>query len=116
MDLLGFGVSDKTQNADYSIELFAQLPPDFIQAMYDDETWVSDKQWIVAGNSSGGLCSLGAAEQLPDLVRAVVLFNCAGGMTGFRYEDVPIILGPLLYFLQRVVLGPSLGGRFFANF
>jgi hypothetical protein len=52
---------------------------------------------------------------LPELVRGVVLFNCAG-MTGFRYEDVPLMLRPVLYFLQYVVLGSSLGGRFFANF
>jgi pimeloyl-ACP methyl ester carboxylesterase len=78
--------------------------------------WVSNKQWIIAGNSIGGLCSLGVAEQLPDLVRAIVLFNCVGGMTGFRYEDVPMMLRPLLYFLRHVVLGPSLGGCFFANF
>jgi pimeloyl-ACP methyl ester carboxylesterase len=116
VDLIGFGASAKPKNADYSIELFVKLLSDFIRAMYVDEKWVSDKQWIVAGNSIGGLCSLGVAEQLPDLVRAVVLFNCAGGMTGFRYEDVPLLLRPVLYFLQHVVLGPSLGGRFFANF
>jgi pimeloyl-ACP methyl ester carboxylesterase len=128
VDLLGFGASDKPKDANYSIELFVQLLSDFIQAMSyknkekedENKQWVSSdstNQWIVAGNSIGGLCSLGVAERLPELVRAVVLFNCAGGMTGFRYEDAPLLLRPVLYFLQHIVLSPSLGlGRRFFEF
>jgi pimeloyl-ACP methyl ester carboxylesterase len=112
VDLLGFGASPKAPDANYSIELFVQLLKDFMQTMHTTEK----KEWIVAGNSIGGLCSLAVAEELPDLVRGVVLFNCAGGMTGFRYEDVPIYARPILYFVQKVVLGPQWGGRFFKGF
>jgi pimeloyl-ACP methyl ester carboxylesterase len=110
VDLLGFGASDKPKDANYSIELFVTLLRDFIHTMH------SDRQWFVAGNSIGGLCALSVAEQSPDAVQGVVLFNCAGGMSGFRYEDVPIFVRPILYIVQKVVLGPKMGGDFFKNF
>jgi pimeloyl-ACP methyl ester carboxylesterase len=110
VDLLGFGFSDKPKDEHYCIELFVTLLRDFIHAMN------SDQKWFVAGNSIGGLCVLSVAEQLPETVQGVVLFNCAGGMTGFRYEDVPLWLHPVLYFLQKVVLGPGLGGFYYKNF
>jgi pimeloyl-ACP methyl ester carboxylesterase len=110
VDLLGFGSSDKPKNEHYCIELFVTLLRDFIRSMN------SDRKWFVAGNSIGGLCSLSVGEQLPDTVQGVILFNCAGGMTGFRYDDVPLLLRPLLYFLQKVVLGPSMGGAYYRNF
>ena len=110
IDLLGFGASDKPPSEAYSIELFTQLIVDFMQAM------PTDKPWVIAGNSIGGLCSLAVTEQIPQRVRGIVLFNCAGGMTGFRYEDVPWYLQPVLWFVQHVMLGPQMGGRFFADF
>jgi pimeloyl-ACP methyl ester carboxylesterase len=110
VDLLGFGASDKPKDEHYCIELFVTLLRDFIHTMH------SDQKWFVAGNSIGGLCSLSVAEQLPDTVQGVILFNCAGGMTGFRYDDVPLLLRPFLYFLQKVVLGPQLGGGYYRNF
>jgi pimeloyl-ACP methyl ester carboxylesterase len=119
IDLLGFGASPKPVDADYSIELFVQLVTDFIQTMKKSSGKGHDKaqpRWIVAGNSIGGLVSLGAAEKLPQLVKGVVLFNCAGGMTGFRYSDVPIYVRPLLWFFQKVLLGPRMGSSFFARF
>ncbi|GKY90314.1 hypothetical protein MPSEU_000005400 [Mayamaea pseudoterrestris] len=110
IDLLGFGASDKPPNAAYSIDLFASLIVDFMQAMH------TNKPWIIAGNSIGGLCSLRVTERIPEYIRGIVLLNCAGGMTGFRYEDVPVYLQPILFFVQKVMLGPQLGGRFFADF
>jgi pimeloyl-ACP methyl ester carboxylesterase len=110
VDLLGFGASDKPKDETYCIELYVALLRDFIQAMG------STKQWIVAGNSIGGLCCLSVADQSPEQVAGVVLFNCSGGMTGFRYGDVPLVARPILYFVQKVILGPQLGGRFFGGF
>jgi pimeloyl-ACP methyl ester carboxylesterase len=75
-----------------------------------------DKRWVVAGNSIGGLVSLGVADELRDIVRGVVLFNCAGGMTGFRYSDVPLYVRPILWFFQKVLLGPRMGSTFFSRF
>ena len=110
VDLLGFGASDKPADADYSIELFVALLTDFISMIN------APQQWVVAGNSIGGLCSLGVTKNLPDQVRGCVLFNASGGMSGFRYEDVSLFMRPVLWFVQKIVLGPQLGGRFFADF
>jgi pimeloyl-ACP methyl ester carboxylesterase len=119
LDLLGFGASEKPAKAaaSYSLELFARQMMDFMHAM-DPST-----PWIVAGNSMGGLCSLVAAaassspsSSLPSSknkvdIAAVVLFNCAGGMTGFRYADLPIWAHPIMGHVQYFVMG-AWHGRF----
>jgi pimeloyl-ACP methyl ester carboxylesterase len=114
IDLLGFGGSDKPGDFPYSIEEFSELCADFATAMTSEK-----KPWVLAGNSIGGLCALATAELLMNTdfpVKACVLFNCAGGMSGFRYEDVPVYIKPILWFVQNIVLGPQFGGRFFENF
>ena len=113
IDLLGFGASDKPA-IDYSIDLFVELIQDFVR----DKSISKDEKWVLAGNSIGGLCCLGTAAALPDVVGGVVLFNCSGGMSGFRFEDVPLALWPILWVVQNIVLNPQLpfGGAFFANF
>jgi pimeloyl-ACP methyl ester carboxylesterase len=110
IDLLGFGASDKPGDAPYSIELFAKLVQDFLLTMN------SKDPWMIAGNSIGGLTCLCVARELVSNIAGVILLNCAGGMTGFRYEDVSWLVRPVLYFVQHVVLGPAYGGRFFSNF
>lgn len=125
IDLLGFGKSDKPADAAYSIELFVSLVVDlmdFIDTKEDNDdkpSKANHKGWIVAGNSIGGLVSLGVAsakQKVNDPVCGIVLFNCAGGMSGFRYEDVPFLVRPILFFVQKVLLGPEWGGSFFADF
>lgn len=110
IDLLGFGASDKPKEEDYCIELFSKLIQDFIQDMNNRDPW------IICGNSIGGLCCLSVADALPHRIQAIVLFNCSGGMSGFRYEDVPSYLRVVLWFVQKVLLGPFWGGRFFSRF
>jgi len=112
IDLIGFGASDKPADVPYSIELFSQLLQDFINAVNPKDPF------FLMGNSIGGLCCLTLANDLPnDRVRGIVLFNCSGGMTGFRYEDVPYYIRPILYIVQNVVLNPAFGGKsFFENF
>ena len=130
IDLLGFGGSDKSKEEEYCIELWVDLICDFIRDRNKDfekehKSSVSadqeQRKWVVCGNSIGGLCSLGTAKQLPELVKGVTLFNCAGGMTGFRYEEIPLllkpILVPLLYFVQKVIFSPTgYGSKFFDDF
>lgn len=112
VDLLGFGGSDKPKDEEYCIELWVDLLCDFIDSIGE-----GDDKWVIAGNSIGGLCSLGVAARLKEQIRGVTLFNCAGGMTSFRYEELPFFLRPILYFVQNVVLAPNgYGGKFFQNF
>ena len=128
IDLLGFGGSDKPKDENYSIELWVQLLCDFIQAMKstsasasasadDDNRNRSTSKWVVAGNSIGGLCSLGVTSHQKELVRGCILFNCAQGMSMFREEEMASWMKPLVYFFRNVILNPDgYGGKFFENF
>ena len=125
----------------FSIELFGDLVQDFILEMDKQEsasttttttatapitTSINNndndhninkmQKWVLIGNSMGGLCSLQVAQRLKDRVCGVVLLNCAPGMSLFRYEDVPWPVRPLLWFFQKVMLGPYLGRWLFSNF
>lgn len=111
VDLLGFGGSDKPKDEDYSIELWVNLLSDFIKDMNKCQ------KWVVCGNSIGGLCALGVTAKMNDYVRGITLFNCAQGMSTFRYEELPFLLKPFIYFFQKVILDPNgYGGKFFENF
>ena len=139
IDMLGFGASDKptfsSTGVEYSYELSVQLATDFIrhQMTSTKSSKSTNTQWVVAGNSIGGLISLGVAERFLFLktqlqedavaepsdiptIRGIVLFNCSGGMSGFRYEDVPWFVRPILAFVKNIVLGPTFGRKFYQNF
>jgi pimeloyl-ACP methyl ester carboxylesterase len=125
IDLLGFGASDKPASVQYCMQLFFDLCTDFIQDMNQKEqqevSSSPEKQpptWFVAGNSIGGLTALGVARALPQIVQGVVLFACADGMSFFRYtpDTFPVYTWPLVWFFQKVILSPWIGGAFFANF
>jgi alpha-beta hydrolase superfamily lysophospholipase len=120
IDLLGFGGRDKPKDEDYSISLWVDLLCDFIENMtwslmdnHDLETTTIDdtsetiiskhrqqhqhqQPWVVCGNSIGGLCSLGVTARMKHVVQGCVLFNCAQGMSGFRYEEAPFWLRPIM--------------------
>jgi len=128
IDLLGFGASDKPKNVIYSIELWADLLSDFIRhlssstisihdsAILENDKKKKKKKWVIAGNSIGGLCSLATAVKEKDLIGGCILFNCAGAMTGFRYDELPIFLWPILWVIQNVFFGDFVGSFFFQNF
>ena len=42
--------------------------------------------------------------ELPFDIASIVLFNSAGGMSGFRYSDVPAVFHPLMAHVQYFVL------------
>lgn len=114
IDLLGFGASDKPKDELYSIELWVDLLVDFIHKISSGVK--HPHSWVIAGNSIGGLCSICTAARLPERIRGCVLFNCAGGMTTFRYEEIPLYLHPILWFIQNVIFGDFIGKRVFDNF
>jgi len=144
VDLIGFGASAKASPADvpYSIELFAQQLKDFMSTRPPGDH--NGEGWILAGNSMGSLCSLAVTAELSSQqqqkkkkknnsnrsstgtqtpvdsnavveVAALVLFNSAGGMTGFRYSDVPIWAHPIMGHFQYFLLNPKLHGPFIFN-
>lgn len=114
IDMLGFGASPKPANEVYSIELWTELMVDFIQSMSTSQK--SSSSWVIGGNSIGGLVSLNTCKEIPELINGCVLFNASGGMSIFRYSEYPWFLRPILYFVQKVVLGDALGGKYFDNF
>ena len=78
IDLLGFGGSEKVVNAGYSCELWAQQIIDFTRDVVAKEN--NNKGIILAGNSIGSRISLETALIAPDLVRGLLLYNCAAGI------------------------------------
>ena len=78
IDLLGFGGSEKVVAAGYSVELWAQQIIDFSRDVVAKEN--SNQGIILAGNSIGSRISLETALIAPDLVRGLLLYNCAAGI------------------------------------
>ena len=72
LDLLGFGGSSKPLgDTEYGIELWKSQVLDFAGTF-------CKKDWVVAGNSIGGLVAVNCAAD-GDGVKGLLLFNCAGG-------------------------------------
>ena len=72
---------------------------DFIQDMNAQHYKKENEPWMVAGNSIGGLTALGVARAVPQIIQGVVIFACAGGMSSFRYADIPWYLWPFVFFI-----------------
>jgi hypothetical protein len=72
LDLLGFGASEKPI-MDYTMELWDQQIRDFLSEFAECPA-------VLVGNSVGSLATLMVGADAPELVRGVVLLNCAGGM------------------------------------
>ena len=73
LDLLGLGLSTKASGA-YSIGRWREQAAAFLEAN------ANGKPSIMLGNSIGSLISLDVAAKRPELVKGVILNNCAGGM------------------------------------
>jgi len=75
IDLLGFGLSDKPLDVEYSIDLWSEMVLDFIE-------FVAGKggSAVLMGNSIGSLVCCTAARDRPAAARGLVLCNCAAGM------------------------------------
>ncbi|XP_010063750.2 pheophytinase, chloroplastic [Eucalyptus grandis] len=96
IDLLGFGASDKPAGFRYTMETWAQLILDFLEDVIKRPT-------VLVGNSVGSLaCVIAASESRKNLVRGLVLLNCAGGMNNKAIVDdwrIKLLL-PLLWFID----------------
>ncbi|KAJ1262947.1 hypothetical protein BS78_09G147600 [Paspalum vaginatum] len=96
IDLLGFGASDKPTGFSYTMETWAELILDFLAEVVGRPT-------VLVGNSVGSLaCVIAASESSRDVVRGLVLLNCAGGMNNKAIVDdwrIKLLL-PLLWLID----------------
>ncbi|KAL1209179.1 Pheophytinase [Cardamine amara subsp. amara] len=96
IDLLGFGASEKPPGFSYTMESWAELILSFLEE-------VVQKPTILIGNSVGSLaCVIAASDPQRDLVKGLVLLNCAGGMNNKAvFDDWRIkLLMPLLLLID----------------
>mmetsp|Transcript_8168 Transcript_8168/g.24588 ORF Transcript_8168/g.24588 Transcript_8168/m.24588 type:complete len:352 (-) Transcript_8168:166-1221(-) len=110
IDLLGFGSSDKATDVSYEIELWAEMVGDFIRER-------GGSGWVLAGNSVGSLVSLAAADALGKVhVSGLCLFNCAGGLTAFRYAELPVPLRLVYFLIRKIFFNPVVGRFIFSRY
>jgi pimeloyl-ACP methyl ester carboxylesterase len=93
LDLIGFGLSDKPLNEDYTINRLAKFSLDFLTAL-------NIPRAHFAGNSLGGSVSLACAHIAPERVASLLLVDPAGmdlrgTLLEFRIATIPI-LGEIL--------------------
>ncbi len=100
IDLLGFGASDKP-TLDYSLDLWLEQLTAFWQEKIQEPT-----VWV--GNSIGALLALMMLAQHPEMSRAGVLLNAAGGLN-HRPEEMPFPLNWIMGSFTRLVASPTVG-------
>ena len=109
IDLLGFGDSEKPL-IDYEMEIWDEQIRCFL------EEYVQ-KPAVIIGNSVGSLATLMASVNAPDLVRGVVLLNCAGGMNNKQAIDdwrIKLIM-PLFLLIDFLLKQPRIAKYLFDN-
>ncbi|NJR68842.1 MAG: alpha/beta fold hydrolase [Synechococcales cyanobacterium CRU_2_2] len=104
IDLLGFGASEKPV-LEYSLELWQELLVDFARKFVQHPA-------VLIGNSIGGLLSLMLAVNHPELVRGIVLLNCAGGLS-HRPDELPPLLRWVMGTFNALVNSEQLGPLMF---
>lgn len=113
IDLLGFGASDKPEDAKYGPELWAELLCDFTKEFAEEGA-------VLIGNSIGSLTSLAAAATGGDtLFRGLVLLNCAGAMNrkGLMQENLLIrLLSPIFIAVEYLLQRPRVANFLFDRF
>lgn len=83
IDLLGFGASEKPRDVEYGIDMWTDMLEDFVREQG------GTNRWLLTGNSIGSLIAMNTAKRLgKERVAGVCLFNCPGGLTVFRYEEL----------------------------
>jgi pimeloyl-ACP methyl ester carboxylesterase len=78
IDLIGFGGSDKPQQADYTIKGFSKFMTDFLKAI-DLE---NEKITAIVGHSLGAYIALQIAIENKDLIEKLILIDPSGKLNG----------------------------------
>lgn len=100
LDLLGFGASDKP-GLNYDLELWQKQLKDFWEEHIKEPA-------IFIGNSIGGLLSLSAVANFPEIAKGGVLINCAGGLN-HRPEELSFLLRLVMGTFIKLVSSRTLG-------
>lgn len=101
LDLLGFGKSDKPALS-YTMELWEGLLKDFWAAHIQEPA-------VFVGNSIGALLSLMVLADYPEIARAGVLLNAAGGLNHRPEELNPplrFVMGLFTKLVSSNLIGP----------
>lgn len=106
IDLLGFGGSDKPP-LNYTVELWQQQIKDFWEAHIQEPT-------VLVGNSIGGLLSLIAMVEFPEIAAGGVLINCAGGLN-HRPDELNLPLRLVMGAFTKLINSPVTGKFIFNN-
>jgi 4,5:9,10-diseco-3-hydroxy-5,9,17-trioxoandrosta-1(10),2-diene-4-oate hydrolase len=83
-DALGYGLSDKPTDAEYSLEFLAGTLREFLDAL-------GLKAVVLVGNSMGGATAIKFTQEWPDRVRKLVVMAPAAIGPMERYRDMPAI-------------------------
>ncbi|MEM6435571.1 MAG: alpha/beta fold hydrolase [Cyanobacteria bacterium P01_D01_bin.115] len=103
IDLLGFGQSDKAE-LDYAVEVWEALLQDYWREHIGQPA-------VFVGNSIGGLLALMMLAHSPEMARAGVLLNSAGGLNHRPEELAPplrFVMGTFSKLVSSNLLGPLL--------
>jgi pimeloyl-ACP methyl ester carboxylesterase len=106
IDLLGFGKSDKPQ-LDYQMELWQEMLADFWREQVKEPA-------VFVGNSIGALLSLMMLAHHPEMAKAGVLLNAAGGLN-HRPEELNaplrLVMAGFTKLVSSNLIGPFLFNR-----
>ena len=103
IDLLGFGQSDKAE-LEYAVEVWEALLQDYWREHIGQPA-------VFVGNSIGGLLALMMLAHSPEMARAGVLLNSAGGLNHRPEELAPplrFVMGTFSKLVSSNLLGPLL--------
>lgn len=106
LDLLGFGQSDKPL-VDYQMELWQEMLKDFWTEQVREPA-------VFVGNSIGALLCLIMLAHHPEMARAGVLLNAAGGLNHRPEElNLPLrlVMGAFTQLVRSDLVGPFLFNR-----
>ncbi|MEM0981611.1 MAG: alpha/beta fold hydrolase, partial [Cyanobacteria bacterium P01_H01_bin.58] len=101
LDLLGFGGSDKPAMP-YAVEVWEALLQDYWRSHIGQPA-------VFVGNSIGGLITLMMLANSPEMAKAGVLLNCAGGLNHRPEElNLPLrfVMGTFSKLVSSDLLGP----------
>lgn len=109
LDFLGFGLSDKPRNTDYSLELYASLIREFLE-----KTDSIGEPLYATGHSMGGKYLLASALLYPGTFRKLVLSNTDG------FIHVPglvrgISLPGVRQILKKILTGEKMAEKMFSS-